>query len=154
MSRLTISFTTIVIVAMSALGAALASSSTFDGWKIKPGGLTAPQAKRVLLLVLEHEHYKVASRDMVIDGPWVIDKKGTPFRAGYYDFGLVYNNPGGAASNVLGQYAVNRLTGDVWETEECKRYRFPSLTKVQNKISAKTSVKLKSEDAARDELGC
>lgn len=154
MSRLTISCAAIAIVALSALGVTLASSNNFGDWKIKPGGLTAPQAKRVLLLVLEHEHYKMANRDMVIDGPWVVDKKGTPFRAGYYDFGLIYNNPGGAASNVLGQYTVNRFTGDVWETEECKRYRFPSLTKVQNEISAKTNVKMKSEDAARDELGC
>jgi len=121
---------------------------------IGSAGLTADQARQVLIIVLKHQRYKMSNPAIWIDGPWQGEEKGTLFRSGYYDFGLVFNNPKGAASNVLGHFAVNALTGDVWETENCKRFSFPALSKIQKHIFVRTGKKVVSEDVARDEIGC
>jgi hypothetical protein len=136
----------------------LASISVFANTlkleNVLSSGLTADQAKQVLVIVLKHQHYKMSNPAIWIDGPWQGEEKGTLFRSGYYDFGLVFDNPKGAASNVLGHFAVNTLTGDVWETESCKRFSFPALSKMQKHISVRTGKKIASEDIVRDEIGC
>jgi hypothetical protein len=130
------------------------SSQSFKPKNIESTGLTAEQAKQVLLVVLKHEGFKMSDRGMWIDGPWRGEEKGTLYRPGYYDFGVVYSNRKAAASNVLGHFAVNALTGDVWNTVRCKRYGFPGLTEIQTAISSQTGKALVSEDVAFDEVGC
>lgn len=146
------------IAALFLLACLLAGSRVqaepLDAANIQASELTAEQAKQVLTVVLKHLHYKMSNRDLWIDGPWPGDEKGTLFRPGYYDFGLVYSNPKAAASNVLGHYAVNATTGDVWETERCRRYRFPALSAIQERISARTGRQLASDAIARGEIGC
>lgn len=130
------------------------NAAAFDASQVKPSGLSPAQAKLVLTVVLHHLHYKMVNKDMFIDGPWEGEKKGTFFRPGYYDFGLVYNNPTGAASNVLGHFAVNIMNGDVWQTESCERYGFPALSRIQRDISKRTGKSLADKKSAQDEIGC
>jgi hypothetical protein len=67
---------------------------------------------------------------------------------------LTYDSPKPGATQVLGRYAVGRLTGDVWETNLCKRYDFPSLKRVQAEIMARTKKTFADESDARRGLGC
>jgi hypothetical protein len=143
-----------LVVAAGLLACLPALAGSLNTKNVRPSGLTADQAKQVLLVVLKHQHYKMSNPAMWIDGPWQGEEKGTLFRPGYYDFGLVFNNPNGAASNVLGHFAVNTLTGDVWESESCKRFNFPALSGIQKRISAQTGTKLVSEEVALSEIGC
>ncbi|UVM53383.1 hypothetical protein LOY38_17275 [Pseudomonas sp. B21-015] len=143
-----------LVVAAALLACSSVLAESLNAKNIRPSGLTADQAKQVLLVVLRHQHYKMSNPDMWIDGPWQGEEKGTLFRAGYYDFGLVFNNPKGAASNVLGHFAVNILTGDVWETESCERFSSATLSGIQKRISVQTGKKLANEEVARSEIGC
>jgi hypothetical protein len=74
---------------------------------------------------------------MDIDGPFKVDP-GIPSERGFWEFGLTYDSPKLGATQVLGRYAVSRLTGDAWETNLCKRYDFPSLKRIQSAIMART----------------
>ncbi|MGA8133561.1 MAG: hypothetical protein WCA48_05320 [Pseudomonas gingeri] len=143
-----------LVVAAALLVCSPVFAESLNAKNIRPSGLTADQAKQVLLVVLKHQRYKMSNPDMWIDGPWQGEEKGTLFRPGYYDFGLVFNNPKGAASNVLGHFAVNILTGDVWETESCERFSSATLSGIQKRISVQTGKKLVNEEVARSEIGC
>ncbi|WP_167222126.1 hypothetical protein [Massilia rubra] len=121
---------------------------------IQASGLTVDQARQVLVVVLNHEKFKMADPGMSIDGPWRGDEEGTLYRPGYVDFGLVYSNRKANTSNVLGHFAVNVFTGDVWNTVRCKRYTFAGLSKIQTIISARTGKKLANAKVAFDEVGC
>lgn len=46
---------------------------------------------------------------------------------GYYSFGAYDQSQG--LQNVLGWFAVDQRTGQVWETSSCELYRFPGLEK-------------------------
>ena len=46
------------------------------------------------------------------------------------------------------------MTGDVWQTQSCKRYRFPALSVLHRQISKQTGVALAPAAKAREELGC
>ena len=117
-----------------------------DAKNIQPSGLTPDQARQVLAVAVKHEGFKISRPDMWFEGPWQVE--GKPFHPGYYDFGLL------SPINVQGHYAVNPLTGDVWQTELCKRFSFATLSKIQKRISEKTGKKLVGEDVASDAIGC
>jgi len=51
---------------------------------------------------------------------------------GFYNFSALWNNPGG--NNVIGFYAVDRATGDVWSADECKQFNSAPLKKLQKAI--------------------
>lgn len=116
-------------------------------------GLTKQQAKQVLILVLEHDKFRLSAPGMFIDddlqGP-----NGEPNRPGYFDFSLSYDTPKAGASAYLGYYSVNIKTGDVWEVESCIHYDFPELRKLQHKIVHQTGIHLLKEEVARNEVGC
>jgi hypothetical protein len=128
-------------------------ASDIDAEKISQKGLSAEQARQVLIVALEQLHFKLSKIGMYIDGP-LTDAEGKPFRVGFYDFGLAFDSPTAGATDVLGHYAVNTMTGDVWETERCVRYKFPELLIIQKRITEKTATKLLNEEKARDEIGC
>jgi len=125
----------------------------FDTAKISQEGLTANQARQVLVVVLEKLHFKLSKKGMYIDGP-LKDTDGKPFRVGYFDFGLTFDSPNAGATDVLGHYAVNAMTGDVWETEQCVRYKFSKLTLIQKRITKQTGAKFVNENQVREKVGC
>jgi hypothetical protein len=145
--RLLLALFTVVICTAMALPA------SFDPSQIREGGLTGDQAKQVLVVVLKHEKYRLEKRGMDIDGPFKVDPS-IPSERGFWEFGLTYDSPKLGATQVLGRYAVSRLTGDVWETNLCKRYDFPSLKRIQAEIMTRTGKTFADEKEARQGLGC
>lgn len=79
---------------------------------------------------------------------------GGPPNRGFYTFSVTFDSPKAAATDVVGAFAVSRLTGDVWETNLCKRYAFPALRAAQRRIMARTHGSFRAETAARQGLGC
>lgn len=134
-------------------GAAIAHDTALDATKVSRHGLTGAQARYVLKLVLEHEGYDLNKRGMDIDGPFKVDPAIASQR-GYWEFGLTFDAPGYAATEVLGRFAVSRLTADVWETNLCRRYDFPALSQLQTMVMRKTGKTRADEIAARRGLGC
>lgn len=125
---------------------ALASPLDLD--KIDPVGLNRDQAKKVLLIVLEHEKIRH-------DRPGLIVKADIPPpHPGYYDFSVGRVEAKTGAIRPLGRYAVSRQTGDAWEIGRCRRYDFPALDAAQRKIMARTGKGFDEERAERLRLGC
>lgn len=58
---------------------------------------------------------------------------GYPGRPGFYWFEITGSVPRNT-SPVLGHYAVNQATGDVWEPVQCKRVGSPELRGLQRRI--------------------
>ena len=62
---------------------------------------------------------------------------------GYYSFGAYDQSQG--VQNVVGWFAVNKRTGQVWETTSCELYQFPTLEKQRQKyVKHATKSKQKS----------
>ncbi|NHZ44224.1 hypothetical protein [Massilia aquatica] len=140
-ARLTLSATFAgLLVCSQAFGA------RFNAKNVKPTGLTANQAEQVLLVVLKQEGFKTSDSRLWLDGPWLTD--GKPSIPGYHSFGVVY------VASTQGHYSVNIITGDVWQTESCRRYIFPALSKIQRGIAERTGKQLANDEDARNELGC
>ena len=116
-------------------------------------GLTQAQAQQVLRVVLKHLRFNLNKEGMLIDGD-ISGSNGQPMRPGYIDFALTYDTPTAAATDVLGTYSVDMLTGDVLENTRCKRYRFAALTRLQKAISARTGVALPPQKVALGQIGC
>jgi hypothetical protein len=51
----------------------------------------------------------------------------------YYMFSLLFNNPR-EGSAVIGNYLVDRFTGDMWDGTLCVRYAPPSVRQLQRRI--------------------
>jgi hypothetical protein len=52
--------------------------------------------------------------------------------SGYYTFGAYQKVQG--VQNVVGWFAVNKRTGQVWETTSCELYEFPTLEQQRRKL--------------------
>jgi len=131
--------------ALAACAAQGASALKTDA--IEPTGLTTQQAQQVLMIVLEQERFPVAQEGFFVEAL-------SPSEPGYQDFGVTFETPKAAATTVLGAFAVSRMTGDVWESNLCKRYDFPELQALQAKIMARTGKTFSSESHERRGLGC
>jgi len=140
-------------LAAVALQSAFAAPRVLNFNDVSNDGLTKTQAKKLLIVVLKKEKYRLSDPGMYIDGD-LAGKDGTPNRPGYYDFSLSYDTPKAGATAYLGYYSVNIKTGDVWEVESCFRYRFKSLRRLQTEIEKRTGTMLADEKVARDEVGC
>ncbi len=127
--------------------------ASFSASQVGTSGLTKQQAKQVLIIVLKHLHFKLEQEGMFIDGD-ISGKAGKPMRPGYFDFALTYDTPSATATDVLGAYSVDILTGDVIENTRCKRYQFPALSRLQKAISARTGVRLPPIKLALGQVGC
>ncbi len=135
------------------LSAALpAENLPLDAGHISKDGLSREQARQVLTMVLRHEGYKLGKPGMYIEDLKIT--AGNDPHPGYFDFGLSYDTPKAGATAVLGSYAVSRMTGDVWETNLCKRYSFVKLRRLQKIISERTGKSFAGEDKERSGLGC
>lgn len=135
-----------LVAAAGLLICSLVAAQGFNAKHVKSSGLTPNQAEQVLLVVLKKEGFKTSDPRLWLDGPWLTD--GKPSIPGYHSFGAVY------VANTQGHYSINILTGDVWQTESCKRYIFPALSKIQQRISERTGKQLARDEDARSELGC
>ncbi len=133
--------------------AANAQTGLLANEQVTKSGLSKQQAKQVLIVVLKHLKFKLTKEGMYIDDD-LSDSHGNPIHPGYYDFALTYDTPKAAATDVLGTYSVNVLTGDVLDNTLCKRYSFPNLMRVQKEISKKTGVALLPKKAALQQMGC
>lgn len=133
-------------------GSAMAGEPGLSPDQIAATGLTKPQARAVLVVVLQHLKFKLNAPGMFLDGD--LGKSGAPIRPGYYDFSLSYDTPKAAATAYLGYYSVNIMTGDVWESEQCEHYSFPALRKLQKNIMRRTGTAMLPEDKARAGVGC
>ncbi|NHZ36709.1 hypothetical protein [Massilia rubra] len=140
-----------LIVAAGLLCSGSAFARVLDVNKVRPTGLTVNQAKRVLMVVLEHERVDMSDTAWWIDEPF---RGGDDLYPGYRTFGLVYSHPKNAMSFTHGHYAVNVLTGDVWVANACKRISFPALSTLQRGISSRTGKHRPSARVARGDFGC
>ena len=116
-------------------------------------GLSREQARQVLVVVLKHEGYRLGKAGVFIDGD-LADEKGNPPHPGYFDFSLGYDNPRAGAIEYWGLFSVSTLTGDVWETNICKRFAFPALRRIQRLIMARTGKSMADESQQLQGLGC
>lgn len=134
-------------------GAGVAHAQNFSADQIRNNELTGEQAQQVLIIVLKHEKIQINKRGMDIDGPFKVDPN-IPSQRVFWEFGVIFDSPKYGATQVLSRYAVSRLTGDVWDTDRCKRYNFSALRKIQAAIMHKTGKALSDETEARRGLGC
>ncbi len=128
------------------------AQKTLDPGQISPNGLSREQARAVLLTVLQQRHYDPAKVGMSVE---VLQRKdGSDPHPGYFDFGFSYDSPDAGATQVLGAYSISRYTGDVWETNLCKRFTSRDLRKLQKMIMKKTGKTFSNERTERSGLGC
>lgn len=120
--------------------------------QVGSSGLTRAQAQQVLLVVLKLR-FKLDLPGMLIDSD-ISAANGQPMRPGYVDFALTYDSPDAAATDVLGTWSVDILTGDVLDNTRCRRYRFAALVQLQKAIGARTGAKLPPQAVALRRVGC
>lgn len=114
--------------------------------QVQTEGLTSAQARQVLVMVLKHEKLFMNKPGFNIED--------IEFVPGYVNFHVTYDSPKAAATDVIGAFAVSPRTGDVWETNLCKRYEFQALKRVQGTIMQRTGKTFASEVGERRGLGC
>ncbi len=124
-----------------------ADAAALEQAAIAKSGLTVEQARQIMMLVLKHEHFPLNK-----DGFYVEALPNS--EPGYQDFGVTLDSPDAGATTALGSFAVSRMTGDVWETNLCKRYNFDELRQLQAHIMKRTGQTFKTERAKRLGLGC
>jgi hypothetical protein len=130
-----------------------AELGAFPATAISRDGLNLAQAKKVLTLVLRHEGYDLKKRGMYIDDD-IKTPEGGPPHPGYVDLSLQFDARTAGATAALGYFAVSKKTGDVWEVNRCKRYRFPELSRIQRLIMQRTGTSLADEREQWKGLGC
>ena len=142
-------------ILLSLLGAhtAPAAEISLRSNRIAQSGLTTPQAKELLKLVLRHEGYDWKKRGMFIDDDLKASDGAAP-HPGYLDFALGFDSPKAAATTFLGYYAVSQKTGDIWELNLCKRYEFSELQRAQKIVMERTRTSFYDERIERRGLGC
>lgn len=128
---------------------AIAKSDGFQADAVQATGLTTEQAQQVLIVMLKHEKLLMTKPGFDIEAL----RSSHP---GYQDFGVTYDSPKAAATDVIGWFSVSKMTGDIWETNLCKRYAFPQLRRIQAAIMKRTGKTFasKSEVTARRGLSC
>lgn len=126
---------------------ATARSDPLHESAIAPTGLSAAQARQVLRIVLRHEHFPLGKAG------FHIETLASRLRS-HWQFSVTFESPQAAATTMLGAFAVSRMTGDVWETNRCRRYDFAQLRQWQARIMARTGGSFASEADDRRQLGC
>lgn len=73
---------------------------------------------------------------------------------GYYSFGAYRSSPANM-QDILGWFAVNQRTGQVWDTTSCDLYAFPTLERQRRKLvrhAAKSHQKPPCADGQRSHI--
>ncbi len=86
--------------------------------------ITREQARSLVHTTLRLRGDKVSSKQI---------QESTETIPGYYSFG-VYRSPQRNMQDIIGWFAVNRRTGQVWDTTSCDLYRFPALERQRRKL--------------------
>lgn len=140
-----------VLLACAAFSACAAAG--LQPAQIEHSGLTREQAQQVLLVALKHQDYQMDKPGVFVDGN-LLDENGKPPHPGYFDFSLGYEHPKAGATEYWGLFSVSTTTGDVWETNSCKRLDGSELRALQGQIMDRTGKSLADEQAQRLGLGC
>ncbi len=92
---------------------------------VLPGAaqVTREQARSLVHTTLQLRGDKVAAKQI---------QETTDDVPGYYSFGAYDQSQG--VQNVVGWFAVNKRTGQVWETGSCELYQFPKLETQRRKL--------------------
>lgn len=132
-----------------AVFSATAKSDGFEPDAVDATGLTTEQAQQVLIVMLKHEKFPMKKPGFYIEAL-------NPNQPGYHDFSVAYDSPKVGATDVLGWFAVSKMTGDIWELHSCKRYAFRQLRRIQAAIMKQTRKTFASESEVtlRRGLGC
>lgn len=141
----------IVFFLATSTGSATTAHSVQRG-HIQANGLSAKQAKEVLIVALKNNKFNLRKSGVFIEN--LVDDKGKPYRPGHFEFSLGYSDPNAGAIEYWGMYSVSALTGDVWETHTCENFSFPELQRVQREIMTITKKTFDSERVARRGFGC
>jgi hypothetical protein len=111
--------------------------------------LTADEARRLAVLVAEHDHIDTGDTHIEINSM----DMGSEFIRGYASFIVIRESTSPGPDETLRRFAVSRRTGDVWETTLCTHYSFPELTRRQRALTGR--IGSPGEVAAEQkELGC
>jgi hypothetical protein len=114
--------------------------------------LSVAEARDLLLLVIRHEGYTLEKRGISLEV--VTTRSHQPVHLGYLDFSLTFETLSAGATDALRLYSVSPRTGEVWETNLCRRYEFPALEAEQKKIQKRTGYSPADEQELRRGLGC
>jgi len=91
--------------------------------------LTMRQGGVLVRLAFDHKVRHIKNR-----GGYGLDSNPADFDSRYYHYGVLGTWSADSASSVLGFFAVNRLTAEVWDTyAECRKVTFPALRAMQQR---------------------
>ncbi|HEU5401071.1 MAG TPA: hypothetical protein VFU86_06915 [Terriglobales bacterium] len=106
-------------IALSVLGFIVLTSVAPLGAQI-----TREQARSLVHTTLRLRGDKVSTQQI---------QESTDDIPGYYSYGA-YRKTSGNMQDILGWFAVNKKTGQVWDTTSCDLYEFPSLERQRRKL--------------------
>ena len=89
--------------------------------------ISATEARELVLVLLRTNGWTKLAGFEIDVGPYI-----EPDRPGYYYIHAICDNPDG--SNTVGHWAVDQITGDVWDSAACALYTSPALSKAQEKV--------------------
>ena len=113
--------------------------------------ITVTEAESLVRVVLRHEKVRFSPRYCELER---LDHEVKTFVPDYYSFGAHCDYPNTAATTPFGIYVVSPRTGDIWEFNRCKWFRFPELLTLQRNIKYRTHVTDDAELAYRQKTGC
>lgn len=112
--------------------------------------ITMGQAQQIAQLVARHDqidlndtHIEFNSMDL-----------SSAFIPGFASFIVIHEASTPGPDETLRRYAVNRLTGDVWEITLCTRYDFPALARLRRTFAGHATPTAAEVAAQSRELGC
>lgn len=132
-------------VLMLTAGSSCAATPVISG-QIRHDGLSTDQTRELLVMMLRHEKLFINKPGFSIETVRIIP--------GYINFHVTWDSPKAAATDVIGEFAVSPLTGDIWEINNCKRYSFKQLSQVQAEITKQTGKTFADEATVRQGMGC
>lgn len=91
--------------------------------------ITREQARSLVQTTLRLRGDKVGSKQI---------QESTDNIPGYYSFGA-YRDSKGNLQDIVGWFAVNKRTGQVWDTTSCDLYAFPTLERQRRKLARHAS---------------
>lgn len=113
--------------------------------------ITASEAESLVRVVLRHERIRLSSRYCELEQ---MDRAGKSFIPDYYSFGAHCDFPNTAATTPLGIFVVSPRTGEVWEFNQCRRFSFPELRRLQQNIKRVTHATEAVVAQYRRKTGC
>ena len=112
--------------------------------------LSASQARQIALLVARHDHIDLSDTHIEFNS---MDLS-SDFIPGYSSFIVIRESSTPGPDETLRRYAVNRLTGDVWEMTLCTHYDFPELHRMLKAFAVRSGETAGAVAAQSRELGC